>query len=170
MERLTKYDTNGQAMIDCQKCKADWTGKHGKPMADCTALYCRNRLLDRLVKYEDTGLTPEQCAEYGKADREGRYIVLRDAERVKRLRELAEADKEGRVAVLPCEVGGSMLDMSDIEHPEIMKRLHFAVAYDSSRGVVFYQPYDIFRANFDAAYIQPLSKEAAAMLKEVQNG
>lgn len=87
-----------------------------------------------------------------------------------RLRKLAEADKEGRVAVLPCEVGGSMLDMSDIEHPEIMKRLHFAVAYDSSRGVVFYQPYDIFRANFDAAYIQPLSKEAAAMLKEVQNG
>ena len=125
----------------------------------------------RLKAYEDTGLTPEQCAEYGKADREGRYIVLRDAEKegVKRLRELAKADKEGRVAVLPCAVGGSMLDMSDIEHPEIMKRLHFAVAYDSSRGNIFYQPYDIFRANFDAAYIQPLSKEAAAMLKEVQN-
>ena len=57
--------------------------------------------------YEDTGLTPEQCAEYGKADREGRYIVLRDAEQegVKRLRELAEADKEGRQVVLPCKVG-----------------------------------------------------------------
>lgn len=34
MERLTKYDTDGQAMMDCQKCEADWTGKHGKPMAD----------------------------------------------------------------------------------------------------------------------------------------
>ena len=30
MERLTKRDTDGQAMMDCQKCKADWTGKHGK--------------------------------------------------------------------------------------------------------------------------------------------
>lgn len=112
MERLTKRDTDGQAMMDCEKCKADWTGKHGKPMVDCTALYCRNRLKDRLAAYEDTWLTPEQCAEYGKADREGRYIVLRDAERVKRLRELAKADKEGRVAVLPCEVSRRL----DAEH------------------------------------------------------
>lgn len=64
----------------------------------------------RLKAYEDTGLTPEQCAEYGKADREGRYIVLRDAEQegVKRLRELAEADKEGRVVVMPCKVGSTV--------------------------------------------------------------
>lgn len=40
-ERMTKRDTDGQAMMDCQKCEADWTGKHGKPMVDCTALYCR---------------------------------------------------------------------------------------------------------------------------------
>lgn len=55
MERLTKRDTDGQAMMDCEKCKADWTGKHGKPMVDCTALYCRNRLKDRIAAYEDTG-------------------------------------------------------------------------------------------------------------------
>ena len=103
MERLTKRDTDGQAMMDCEKCKADWTGKHGKPMVDCTALYCRNRLKDRLAAYEDTGLTPERCAEFARADAEGRYIVMRDAEQegVARLRELAEADKNGRVAVLP---------------------------------------------------------------------
>ena len=123
----------------------------------------------RLADYEDTGLTPgEVHSLWGEWNAMMR--VLNSIGSYDRLRELAEADKEGRVAVLPCKVGGSMLDMSDIEHPEIMKRLHFAVAYDSSRGVVFYQPYDIFRANFDAAYIQPLSKEAAAMLKEVQNG
>lgn len=63
MERLTKRDTDGQAMLDCEKCKADWTGKRGKPMVDCTALYCRNRLLDRLVEYEDTGLTPGDIKE-----------------------------------------------------------------------------------------------------------
>lgn len=80
MERLTKRDTDGQAMMDCEKCKADWTGKHGKPMADCTALYCRNRLLDRLVAYEDIA---ELCGGFD------------------RLRELAEADKDGRVRIIP---------------------------------------------------------------------
>ena len=62
MERLTKRDTDGQAMMDCQKCEADWTGKHGKPMVDCTALYCRNRLKDRLAAYEDTWLTPGESS------------------------------------------------------------------------------------------------------------
>lgn len=121
----------------------------------------------RLKAYEDTGLTQEQCAEYAKADREGRYIVLRDAEQegVRRLRELALADKEGRVAVLPCEVGGSMLNTIDIERPRIMKGLHFAVAYESVRGIIFYIPYDIFREYIDAGHVQPLHK-----LKEAQNG
>ena len=61
----------------------------------------------RLAAYEDTGLTPERCAEFARADAEGRYIVMRDAEQegVARLRELAEADKEGRLVVLPCQVG-----------------------------------------------------------------
>ena len=110
MERLTKYDTDGQAMMDCEKCKADWTGKHGKPMVDCTALYCRNRLKVRLAAYEDSRLTPERCAEFARADAEGRYIVMRDAEQegVARLRELAEADKDGRLVVLPCKVGDGL--------------------------------------------------------------
>ena len=56
MERLTKRDADGQAVMDCQKCKADWTGKHGKPMEECTALYCRDRVKDRLAEYEDPGL------------------------------------------------------------------------------------------------------------------
>ena len=63
MERMTKRDTDGQAMMDCEKCKADWTGKHGKPMVDCTALYCRDRLKDRIAAYEDTGLTPGDIKE-----------------------------------------------------------------------------------------------------------
>lgn len=67
--------------------------------------YRRNR--DDLRAYKDTGLTPERCAEFARADAEGRYIVMRDAEQegVARLRELAEADKDGRLVVLPCKVG-----------------------------------------------------------------
>lgn len=64
----------------------------------------------RLAAYEDTGLTPERCAEFARADAEGRYIVMRDAEQegVARLRELSEADKDGRLAVLPCKVGDTV--------------------------------------------------------------
>lgn len=53
---------------------------------------------------------PERCAEFARADAEGRYIVMRDAEQegVARLREIAEADKEGRLVVLPCKVGDTV--------------------------------------------------------------
>ena len=80
---------------------------------------------------------------------------------------LAALGDSGRVMVLPCKVGKSMLDMSDIVQPSIMKRIRPAVAYDS-RGIVFYQPYGIFLENVAKGYIQPLSEEAEAKLKEVQ--
>lgn len=100
-ERLTKRDTDGQAMMDCQKCKADWTGKHGKPMADCTALYCRNRLLDRLVEYEDTGLEPAMCANYKTFEDE----AISKGVTFKRIIALMEADRTGRLVVQPCKMG-----------------------------------------------------------------
>ena len=70
--------------------------------------YQRNR--EDLRAYKATGLTPERCAEFARADAEGRYIVMRDAEQegVARLRELAEADKDGRLVVLPCKVGDKL--------------------------------------------------------------
>lgn len=108
-ERLTKRDTNGQAMMDCQKCEADWTGKHGKPMAGCTALYCRNRLKDRLAAYEDSDCEPEEVLPKDKADEIALKLMrLADLESLcsyTRLRELAEVDKDERLVVLPCQVG-----------------------------------------------------------------
>ena len=88
MERLT-YFKNGHWRMKINGCQ--YSGE----------------FIDRLAAYENSGLTPEECAVYGKADREGRYIVLRDAEEkgVARLRELALADKDGRLVVLPCKVG-----------------------------------------------------------------
>ena len=106
MERLTKYDTDGQAMMDCQKCEADWTGKHGKPMADCTALYCRNRLLDRLVKYEDTEREPEEIDMDHEAAETLRQLCQNCD--LDRLEKLAEADRDGRVVVRPCKVGDTL--------------------------------------------------------------
>lgn len=112
MERLTKRDNDGQAMMDCQKCEADWTGKHGKPMVDCTALYCRNRLKDRLAAYEDTELEPEEILPKDKADEIALKLMrLADLESFcsyTRLRELAEADRDGRLVVRPYRIGDTV--------------------------------------------------------------
>lgn len=117
-ERMTKCDTDGQAMMDCEKCKADWAGKHGKPMADCTALYCRNRLLGRLVEYENTGFEPEEVTALGKlfdyALKESKTLT-EQLTLLKHIRELAEADKDGRCVVLPCKVGDTVYRLQYIE-------------------------------------------------------
>lgn len=79
-----------------------------------TAAWSYAELRGRLMQYEDTGLTPERCAEFARADAEGRYIVMRDAEQegVARLRELAEADKAGRLVVLPCKAGDTVYEVT----------------------------------------------------------
>lgn len=112
MERLTKRDTDGQAMMDCEKCKADWTGKHGKPMVDCTALYCRNRLKNRLAAYEDTGLTPGEVHSMSGEWRTMMSVLNSIGGGYGRLRELAEADRDGRVVVLPCKVGDRLYEVT----------------------------------------------------------
>ncbi len=143
MERLTKRDTDGQAMMDCEKCKADWTGKHGKPMVDCTALYCRNRLKARLAAYEDTGLTPGEV----KSMQEEHFSGLEMAKLHSALMELKkyqEADKEGRLVVLPFTSGRTLLSKENINSPRLMKDVQLAIRYCSICGIVFHMGYNVF--------------------------
>lgn len=88
---------------------------------------------------------------------------------IDRLRELAEADKDGRVAVLPVGTDGAMLDTSYPENPRLIKRVHFAVAY-VSKGIVFHQPYNIFLENIAAGYISPVSEETEKALEAMTDG
>ena len=66
--------------------------------------------VDRLAAYEDTGLTPEEI----KAPFTEDTMINLEAQALgvepSRLRELAEADKDGRVVVLPCKVGERWTD------------------------------------------------------------
>lgn len=107
MERLTeKHYLGTDHYMKCSgNCNVDMD------CIDCPSFDC---LVERLAAYEDTGLTPERCAEFARADAEGRYIVMRDAEQegVARLRELAEADKDGRVVVPPCKVGDRLYEVT----------------------------------------------------------
>lgn len=120
--------------------------------------------VDRLAAYEDTGLTPEEIKAPFTEDTMINLAAQALGVEADRLRELAEADKDGRLVVLPCKPDGSMLDTSDPERPEIMKRIHFAVAYVCG-GIVFHQPYSIFLENVAAGYIRPLNEEAEKALE-----
>lgn len=151
MDRLTGIDCNG------------WYAPIGTALEERQ----RGQAIYRLAAYEDVGLEPEQC-ENAKTIIE--IAFSDDTSKAERIRELLKADKEGRLAVLPCKVGGSMLNMIDIEHPGIMKGLHFTVAYESVRGIIFHMPYDIFLENIGAGHVQPLSKEAEKALEAMKNG
>ena len=98
MDRLTYRDKDGMAMM---KERGGW--KSGG--------------IDRLAAYEDTGLTPEEIERVVDAYGRGHTLRTESAERLEivreiktdRLRELAKAEKDGRLEVLPCKVGDHIL-------------------------------------------------------------
>lgn len=112
------------------------------------------RAREDLRAYEATGLTPERCAEFARADAEGRYIVMRDAEQegVARLRELAEADKDGRLVVLPCKVGDTVYFA--LLGKIIEKQVFSIVAFSNSTRIYcggtseYFRPEDIGKTFF----------------------
>lgn len=99
---------SGEALKKLQEQIAAWPMTQRFVVQQLIEDYRMDR--EDLRAYEATGLTPKRCAEFARADAEGRYIVMRDAkqEGVGRLRELAEADKDGRLVVLPCKVGDTV--------------------------------------------------------------
>lgn len=76
--------------------------------------YRRNR--EDLRAYEATGLTPEEVLPKDKADEIALKLMrLADLESLcsyTRLRELTEADKDGRLVVLPCKVGDMLYEVT----------------------------------------------------------
>jgi hypothetical protein len=64
-------------------------------------------LYGRLKAYEDTGLTPEEIIKIGMETEAGcvRAIARMYGVDTNRLRELAAADRDGRVLILPCKLG-----------------------------------------------------------------
>ena len=65
-------------------------------------------LYGRLKAYEDTGLTPEEIKAPFTEDTMINLAAQALGVEPSRLRELAAADKDGRVAVLPCKVGDGL--------------------------------------------------------------
>ena len=80
----------------------------------CTAVPAAHCPL--LRQYLDTGLTPEEVLPKDKADEIALKLMrIADLESLcsyDRLRELAEADKDGRLAVLPCKAGDTVYEVT----------------------------------------------------------
>ena len=70
----------------------------------------------RLAAYENTGFEPEEVTALGKlfdyALKESKTLT-EQLTLLKHIRELAEADKDGRVVVLPCKVGDTVFARLD---------------------------------------------------------
>ena len=105
MERLTKRLPDGKVVTDCDSCEQ-------KKDKQCTFSECRASLIKRLAAYEDTGWTPEMLRKLGEnAGHMWDFAQAAGSMTIGRLKELAEADKDGRVVVLPCK-GYSSIDIA----------------------------------------------------------
>ena len=132
----------------------------------------QRKVWERLRAYEDTGLEPEEVLPKDKADEIALKLMrLSDLESIcsyTRLRELAEADKEGRLFLLPLEPGRSMLCQEYFERPWVMKNVAPCVQYNSSAGIVFYMGYGVFRGLVEHGKITPLSPEGEKALEAMK--
>ena len=166
MERLTKRE-NGHAHYP--RCFEEPCGGMGCRTEDCEF---KDEICERLAAYEDTGLEPEEVLPKDKADEIALKLMrLSDLESIcsyTRRRELAEADKEGRLFLLPLEPGRSMLCQEHFERPWVMKNVAPCVQYQSSVGIVFYMGYGVFRGLVEHGKITPLSPEGEKALEAMK--
>lgn len=72
-----------------------------------TAAWSYAELRGRLMQYEDTGKTPVEVSTLVK-DWNDLCTIVRECGGISRVRVLAEADKDGRLVVLPCKVGDTV--------------------------------------------------------------
>ena len=105
MERLTEWNGEQPRHAYYPSCfKAPCYGD-GCKINDCLF---ETAACDRLAAYEDIGLTPEEIKAPFTEDTMINLEAQALAVEPSRLREIAEADKDGRVVVLPCKVGDTV--------------------------------------------------------------
>jgi hypothetical protein len=92
MERLT-FEGNFCDIAQCRELPCPYNGA-------CS----QRKVWERLKAYEDTGLEPAMCANYKTFEDEA---ISKDVT-FKRIVALMEADRAGRLVVLPCKVGDTV--------------------------------------------------------------
>ena len=83
---------------------------------------------------------------------------------IARVRKLAEADRDGRLVVLPFTSGRTLLCKENIDSPRLMKDVELAIRYCSSCGIVFHMDYNVFCDLVKQGRITAVSEEAEKVL------
>lgn len=107
MERMTeKHYLGTDHYMKCSgNCNVDM---------DCIDCPSFDRLVERLAAYEDTGLTPDEI----KSMKDEHFSGLEMAKlysALMKLKKYQEADKDGRLVVLPCKVGQRVFALLDTD-------------------------------------------------------
>ena len=133
----------------------------------CTAVPAAHCPL--LRQYLDTGMTPEAFQSF--------VVFFQDlignqkaSEALDRFRQLAKADKDGRLVVLPFTSGRTLLCKENIDSLRLMKDVDLAIRYCSSCGIVFHMGYNVFCDLVKHGRITAVSEEAEKALEAMNNG
>ena len=121
MKRLTEHSK--QTSHENGICCTHFRGPECLGIGGNCAMNCKweEAAWSRLAAYEDTGLTPKEAKRMSNILMDVGIDYNCSWEYVKnwlldaRLRELAEADKEGRIVVLPCKVGDTVYKVITIQ-------------------------------------------------------
>ena len=130
--------------------------------------------INRLESYEDTGLSPEEIERI--LDSYGRGMTLRteNAQRleiikeipINRLRELAQAEKEGRLVVLPCKVGDTVyiihnraIRKTTVESIHQWSSGHWKLSVHTDKKYIHWTGYEVHFESFGKTVF--LTREAA---------
>ncbi len=133
-----------------------WNEEYG-----CWSYHCGSgEAANRLAAYEETGLSPQACAEAREA---GKVLSSCDIS-FRRLAELLTADRDRRLVVLPFTSGRTLLSKENIDSPRLMKDVELAIRYCSSCGFVFHMGYNVFCDLVKQGRITAVSEETEKVL------
>lgn len=128
MERLTEWNGGQTRHAYYPRCFKEPCYGGGCKIKDCPF---ETAVCERLAAYEDTGLTPKEVTALGElfdyALKESKTLA-EQLTLLHHIRELAEADKDGRVVVLPCRQGDELWTYCN--HP--VKRVYSFTVSDVS--------------------------------------
>ena len=128
MERLTEWNESSHKHAYYPRCFKEPCYGGGCKIKDCPFEIA---VCERLAAYEDTGLTPKEVTALGElfnyALKESKTLT-EQLTLLKHIRKPAEADKDGRVVVLPCRQGDELWTYCN--HP--VKRVYSFTVSDVS--------------------------------------
>lgn len=105
MERLTEWNKSSYKHAYYPRCFKEPCYGSGCKIKDCPF---ETAVCERLASYEDSGLTPEELKAPFTEDAMINLAAQALGVEPSRLRELADADKDGRCVVLPCKLGDTV--------------------------------------------------------------